>query len=77
LVDAVVPAPFGSHPGEMCYVYERDEEQIKAWVQASKTEEGTQAFLDKYIRGVRDHQEYLELFGAERLQQLKDLVPKT
>ena len=24
LVDAVVEAPFGSHPGEMCYVYERE-----------------------------------------------------
>jgi len=43
LVDAVVEAPFGSHPGEMCYVYERDEEQIKEWVEASKTPEGAQA----------------------------------
>lgn len=76
LVDAVVHAPFGSHPGEMCYVYERDEPQIKEWVQLSKTEEGTQAYLDKYIRGVSNHQEYLDLIGAKRLAELKAMVPK-
>ncbi|MBN1668603.1 MAG: CoA transferase subunit A [Anaerolineales bacterium] len=75
LVDAVVHAPFGSHPGEMCYQYERDEPQIKAWVEASATPEGTQAYLQKYIHDLPDHQAYLELVGAERLQQLKDLVP--
>jgi acyl CoA:acetate/3-ketoacid CoA transferase alpha subunit len=76
LVDAVVHAPFGSHPGEMCYVYERDEPQIKEWVEASKTEESTQAYLDKYIRNVSNHQEYLALFDQDRLQQLKMMVPQ-
>lgn len=76
LVDAVVHAPFGSHPGEMCYVYERDEPQIKSWVEASKTVEGTQAYLDQYIHSVVDHQQYLSLIGAERLQTLKEMVPE-
>ena len=75
LVDAVVHAPFGSHPGEMCYLYERDEPHIKHWVQASKTVEGTQAYLDQYIHNLADHQEYLELIGADRLQALRDMVP--
>ena len=76
LVDAVVEAPFGSHPGEMCYVYERDEDQIKEWVNASKEPNTTKAYLDKYIYGVKDHQEYLALIGEERLQYLTDLVPR-
>ena len=75
LVDAVIHAPFGSHPGEMCYVYERDEPQIKEWVDLSKTEEGAQAYINKYIREVSNHQEYLALIGEERLQQLKMMVP--
>jgi acyl CoA:acetate/3-ketoacid CoA transferase alpha subunit len=75
LVDAVVHAPFGSHPGEMCYVYERDETHIKSWVQASKTSEGAHSYLGKYIYGVRNHQEYLDLIGRNHLQQLKDRVP--
>jgi acyl CoA:acetate/3-ketoacid CoA transferase alpha subunit len=75
LVDAVIEAPYGSHPGEMCYVYERDEAQIKEWVEASKTESGTRAYLDKYIYSLSNHQDYLELIGPERLQHLKEMVP--
>lgn len=71
LVDAVVEAPFGSHPGEMAYVYERDEEQIRAWVEASKEEAATRAYLDKYVFGVKDHQAYLELVGQEHLESLR------
>jgi acyl CoA:acetate/3-ketoacid CoA transferase alpha subunit len=75
LVDAVVEAPFGSHPGEMCYVYERDEPQIKEWVEESKTEEGAQKYIDKYIHGVNDHQGYLDMIGKDRLEQLQAMVP--
>jgi glutaconate CoA-transferase subunit A len=72
LVDAVVHAPFGSHPGEMAYVYGRDEPIIKEWVESSKTVEGTQSYIDKYVHGVQNHQEYMELIGKERLAQLVD-----
>lgn len=71
LVDAVVEAPFGSHPGEMAYMYERDEEQIRAWVEASKEEATTSAYLDRYVFGVKDHKEYLALIGVEHLDGLK------
>jgi acyl CoA:acetate/3-ketoacid CoA transferase alpha subunit len=75
LVDAVVEAPFGSHPGEMCYVYERDEEEIKGWVEASKDPASTKAYLDQWVYGVRDHREYLGRVGEERLQELVAMVP--
>ena len=71
LVDAVVAAPFGSHPGEMCYQYRRDEPHIREWVAASKDPDTTQAYLEKYIYGVKDHLEYQELIGAEHLAKLK------
>ncbi len=74
LVDAVVEAPFGSYPGEMCYLYERDEERIKEWVAASKTAEGAQAYLDKTVYGVENHQQYLELIGQERLDHVRSIV---
>ena len=72
LVDAVVEAPFGSHPGEMCYLYRRDEALIKEWVQASSTAEGARCYLDRYIYSVKNHQEYLDLIGCQRLQSLKE-----
>ena len=76
LVDAVVEAPFGSHPGEMCYVYVRDEAQIREWVEASKEIETTQAYLDKYIYGVSNHQEYLEMIGQEQLDNLNRMAKR-
>src|SRR4030043_513136 len=70
LVDAVVHAPFGSHPGEMAYDYGRDGPGIKEWGESRKTAEGAQAYLDKYIYGVANHQEYMNLIGNARLSQL-------
>jgi acyl CoA:acetate/3-ketoacid CoA transferase alpha subunit len=75
IVDAVVEAPFGSHPGEMAYLYERDEELIKEWVEASKTEAATKDYLDKYVHGTKDHAGYLRLIGDERLRAVQDMVP--
>jgi acyl CoA:acetate/3-ketoacid CoA transferase alpha subunit len=72
LVDAVVEAPFGSHPGEMCYYYRRDEPQIREWVQASQDPVTTQIYLDKYIFSVKDHAEYLNKIGAQRLNSLRE-----
>jgi glutaconate CoA-transferase subunit A len=71
LVDAVIEAPYGSHPGEMCYIYRRDETQIREWVEASKEVQSTESYLEKYIYSVKDHQEYLELIGSEHLEDLK------
>jgi acyl CoA:acetate/3-ketoacid CoA transferase alpha subunit len=70
LVDAVVEAPYGSHPGEMCYDYERDEPEIKAWVEATKTPESTKAYLDEWVYGVKNHEAYLKKVGSERLVAL-------
>lgn len=71
LVDAVVEAPYGSHPGEMCYQYGRDEQGIKEWVDASKTADGAQAYLDKYVHQAQNHDEYLRLIGHERLNHVR------
>lgn len=70
LVDAVVPAPFGSHPGEMVYRYERDDVVYREWIAASATAEGAQAYLDKYVYSVEDHRAYLHRIGEKRLAEL-------
>jgi acyl CoA:acetate/3-ketoacid CoA transferase alpha subunit len=74
LVDAVVEAPFGSYPGEMCYLYERDEEAIKDWVEASKSSDGAQGYLDSTVYGVESHQGYLDLVGPSRLAHVRSIV---
>ena len=71
LVDAVVHAPFGSHPGEMAFLYERDEEHLRMFLDRARTPEGTRAYLEEWILGVPDHWTYLEKVGLERLYALK------
>ena len=71
LVDAVVHAPYGSHPGEMCYRYKRDERQIKEWVEASREERTAEEYLEKYIYSVKDHQNYVEKIGVGVLEGLR------
>jgi acyl CoA:acetate/3-ketoacid CoA transferase alpha subunit len=76
LVDAVVHAPYGSHPGEMAYLYGRDEPGIKEWVDMSKTAEGAKEYLDKVVFGLKNHDEYLKLIGEERLLECVELREK-
>lgn len=77
LVDAVVEIPFGGHPGTVPYLYYFDEEHIGAWLEYSRTEEGTRAYFDKYVFGVQDFEEYLEAVGGIKklnyLQKLEDM----
>jgi glutaconate CoA-transferase subunit A len=74
LVDAVVHHPFGSYPGEMSYYHDRDGDHLSMYLEMTQTEEGTEAYLDKWVRGTKDHKEFLEMIGTERLEQLKQNV---
>ena len=73
LVDAVVHAPLGAHPGDMCYQYWRDEKHLADYVNAAKTVETIEAYLTKYIHGVKNHADYLELCGGDAMiKKLKE-----
>lgn len=72
VVDAVVEVPFGSHPGEMPGMYYYDEEHIAEWLNLSKTDEGVEKYLQKYVFSVNDFEEYLELCGGiKKINYLK------
>ena len=45
--------------------YYFDEVAISEWLDMSKTDEGLKQWLDKYVFGVSDFKEYLELNGGE------------
>lgn len=72
LVDAVVHAPFGAHPGDMCYCYWRDEKHLDDYVSGAQSVEGIEAYLKKYIYDVKNHDEYLEVCGGvKKMEELK------
>ncbi len=72
LVDALVYAPFGSHPGEMVYLYERDEEHLKYMLKKFETPEGTKEYLEEWIYSCKNHEEYLEKVGTKKLFKLME-----
>ena len=65
LVDAVVEAPYGSHPGEMPYQYYFDDDHLDEWKEVSASEEGVEEYLETYVTGTDDYEEYLETIGGE------------
>ncbi|UCH51876.1 MAG: CoA transferase subunit A [Chloroflexota bacterium] len=73
VVDAVVEVPYGSHPCEMPGMYYYDEEHIAEWLRLSKTQEGVDEYLNKYVFGTDSFNDYLKLCGGtEKLNYLKN-----
>jgi len=71
LVDAVVEARYGAHPGEMCYEYAMDRPRVQEYLKEMETGEGEKRFFDKFIFGTKSHEDYLELVGG--LKQMRKL----
>jgi glutaconate CoA-transferase subunit A len=64
--------PYGSYPGNMPYEYFSDENHLRQWLTVEESPEEHLRFLDKYLFGVKDFSEYLNLCGGmERLRQLR------
>jgi glutaconate CoA-transferase subunit A len=71
-VDAVCEVPYGSYPGNMPYAYFSDEAHLAQWLEAETDLDGFRQFLEKYLFGVRDFAEYLQLCGGlPRMQELR------
>ena len=71
-VDAVCEVPFGSHPGNMPGCYFSDEAHLKRWLEAEKDPAAYLAFLDEFVLGVKDFDEYLtKCGGLPRMQELR------
>lgn len=71
LVSSVVHLPFGSHPSPTQGYARRDDDCYFEYHKESRTREGFEAWLEKWVLGVKDHSEYLSLLGPERLRKLK------
>ncbi|MBN1390419.1 MAG: CoA transferase subunit A [Candidatus Thermoplasmatota archaeon] len=70
-VDAVIEAPYGSHPGNMPLEYYFDEEHIRGYLKAGRDENDLKAYLDKWVYSVNDFEEYLGLVGMKKLNYLR------
>lgn len=71
LVEAVVEAPFGAHPGGMFRYYDFDREHVGHYVRAGKAAETFRRYLDEYVLGLPDHDAYLAKIGMRKLMALR------
>ncbi len=70
-VRAVVHEPGGAHPAPVQGYYNRDHAFYHEYHTATRTIEGYQAWLEKWVLGVPDRVAYLEKLGEPRRQSLE------
>lgn len=71
-VSAVVEVPWGAYPTAVPGCYDYDFAFLHSFYpKVAKDEAEWQKYVDEYIFGVKDRQEFLQLIGAERLESLK------
>ncbi len=71
LVDVVVEVPYGAHPCSSMGLYLHDEEHLREYLNFSKTEDGFMRYLEKYVYGVQEEEDYIKAVGGlKRLESL-------
>lgn len=75
LIRAVVHCPGACHPSPVQGHYRRDHEFYAEYHQQTRTVEGTNAWLDRWVYGLRDHAAYLAQLGRERWETLRRMRP--
>jgi len=75
-VDAVVHLPFGAHPEPVDGYYWMDQPFRKNFVELSKTREGFLQWIDDWVYGCEENDQYLNKLGRDRLDALRDLEQK-
>lgn len=71
IVDAVCHVPYACHPSYAQGYYDRDNDFYMQWDKISESAETVQAWLDEWVHGVRDREEYWRKLGEETQRRLQ------
>ena len=71
MVDAVVLAPYGAHPTACPSFYDYDVKHLNAYKTVAKDDELFRQYLDEWVYGCADLEQYLLKVGAATLQTIK------
>jgi glutaconate CoA-transferase, subunit A len=71
VVSSVVHVPLGSHPSPTQGYARRDDDFYFEYHKATRSREGFEEWLQKWVLEVKDHREFLDLLGSERVERLK------
>ncbi|MGA2111734.1 MAG: CoA-transferase [Anaerolineales bacterium] len=65
VVSAVCHVPYCAHPSYAQGYYDRDNEFYLQWDQISSDRQATRAWLDEWVMGVKDREEYWQKLGGD------------
>ena len=71
IVSAVCHVPYCSHPSYTQGYYDRDNALYLEWDKISQSKEAILAWLDEWVYGVQDRQEYWQKLGPDTHARLK------
>ena len=75
-VAAVVHERFGAYPSPVQGCYRRAHDFYHRYHEESRTEDGTRAWLDRWVHGVKDWAGFLELLGADAQAAVRITSPR-
>jgi glutaconate CoA-transferase, subunit A len=70
LVNAVVDCAYGAHPSPVQGYYRRDDAFFRQYHEQTKTKTGSDAWLDRWVRGLSDRRAYMNQLGVCRVEEL-------
>ena len=70
-VDAIVKVPYGAHPTACFGFYDYDPKHLNHYKKVAKDDDSFKEYLDEWVYGVADHEEYLNRVGAAALLDIK------
>jgi glutaconate CoA-transferase subunit A len=71
VVDAVCHVPYSCHPSYAQGFYDRDNEFYLQWDKISESSDAVKSYLDEWVYGVKDREEYWQKLGEETRQRLQ------
>ena len=71
VVSAVCHVPFACHPSYAQGYYDRDNEFYLSWDKISSSQESVEAWLEEWVYGVKDREEYWQRLGIEVHERLQ------
>jgi glutaconate CoA-transferase subunit A len=73
IVHSVVHEPWACHPSYVQGYYDRDNEFYMQWDEITKEHESTMKYMDEWVFGVEDREQYMKKMQQEKV---KKLLPK-
>jgi glutaconate CoA-transferase subunit A len=70
LVSAVVECPHGAHPSPVQGYYKRDDAFFRQYHEQTKSKADSDAWLERWVRGIADRPAYVSQLGACRVEEL-------